>query len=245
MSRCCFVVNTCCIDRDPSSESHAASPHGRVAGLTILIQAVLVVVYSLDAVLHTTFMVTVTCLASVCLAYAYMKYQPFYKLSVSKAYCFASLIMCWASFCLVLLQCRKQPRVRGFQVAQPFVQVGASCRRLQRLCCPAEQRGSILVLAWRSQLWLCWIRGGRMVVWPVQHNSPHNLVGVQCERIAVWNRCRFLWCMSQCTACVYVILRRSLHCATYFPSSVKMTTRGTLATLGRMVIAWMLVLCWR
>jgi hypothetical protein len=190
MSRCCFVVNTCCIDRDPSSESHAASPHGRVAGLTILIQAVLVVVYSLDAVLHTTFMVTVTCLASVCLAYAYMKYQPFYKLSVSKAYCFASLVMCWASFCLVLLQCRKQPRVRGF--AQPFV--GASCRRLQKLCCPAEQRGSILVLAWRPQLWLCWIRGGRMVVWPVQRNSPHNLVGVQCERIVVLKsrRCRFL-----------------------------------------------------
>jgi hypothetical protein len=104
-------VNTCCIDRDPNSESHAAAPHGRVAGFFIFVQAILVVVYSLDAVLHTTFIVTITCIASASLTYAFMKYLPFYKLSVAKAYSFASLIMCWASFCLVLLECRNQPKV--------------------------------------------------------------------------------------------------------------------------------------
>ncbi len=76
MSNVTHAVVSCHFDRDPRSEGYSARPHGRVEVASLLIKALLCLVFVLASKVHAALLIAVVCIAAVMYVYGYYIYLP-------------------------------------------------------------------------------------------------------------------------------------------------------------------------
>jgi hypothetical protein len=75
------------------------------------VKGALVFFYTLDFVVGNKVLVAASCGSGAIILSAYIKYLPFYNLSVNRFHVAAALTFCWACFCMCLLEIRGTPKV--------------------------------------------------------------------------------------------------------------------------------------